>query len=190
MFLQEGYVISSCTVISGVVNTIHFSKYNSISFTCAWMSSARMYHPYLFQMPEAKKKIKGSGETYSNCTAGSVSGDHNHWNPFAVLLHPWSLVCLWWWWVRFHFWMHFGYSASQKYSHREHSGSLILYHRILWNYDLCLNRKNKRKDCLLPKKTKFWCTGLKWQRIHQIPKYFFVVIHLHLICIQTSLFLV
>lgn len=139
---------------------------------------------------QKQKKIKGSGETYSNCTAGSVSGDHNHWNPFAVLLHPWSLVCLWWWWVQFHFWMHFGYSASQKYSHREHSGSLILYHRILWNYDLCLNRKNKRKDCLLPKKTKFWCTGLKWQRIHQIPKYFFVVIHLHLICIQTSLFLV
>lgn len=50
--------MSSCTVISGVVNTIHFSKYNSISFTCAWMSSARMYHPYLFQMPEAKKKLK------------------------------------------------------------------------------------------------------------------------------------
>lgn len=54
VFPQEGYVISSCTTISGVFNTIHFSKYVCISFTCGWMSPACRYNPYFFQLPEAK----------------------------------------------------------------------------------------------------------------------------------------
>lgn len=54
VFLQEGYVISSCTNISGVFNTIHFSKYVCVSFTCGWMSPACIYHPYFLQLPEAR----------------------------------------------------------------------------------------------------------------------------------------
>lgn len=66
----------------------------------------------------------------------------------------------------------------------------MFYHHICWNYDLYLNGKNKRKYCLMPKRIEFWCTDLKWQRIHQIPKgFFFVVVYLYLLC-KTILFLV
>lgn len=54
VFLQDNYVISSCTIISGVFNTIHFSKYVSISFTWVWMSPACAYRLHFFQIPDAK----------------------------------------------------------------------------------------------------------------------------------------
>lgn len=134
VFLQEGYVVSSCTIISGVFNTIHFFKYIQI-------------YIFFYLRLDGKirsKEFKRKWETYSNCTADTVSGDHNHWNPSAALLHPWSTVCLLRWLVQFHSWKQFCCSASRMYSHREHSESLMFYHHIYWNYVLYLRRKNKR----------------------------------------------
>lgn len=76
VFLQNDYVISSCTIISGVFNTIHFSKYVSI-FQLGLDESSMCVLPSFLSNTRCKK-YKRNGDTYCNCTAGSVSGDHNH----------------------------------------------------------------------------------------------------------------